>query len=79
MDIFIEYDGDAAEGVDDLNERAPVKMGVVLEVNTEDGANFGHEGAGSLFFLFHGSITATTITPVNFVDFAGAGTSWRSF
>ena len=33
FDVFVEGDGDATELIYDLDERAPVEMGVVLEIN----------------------------------------------
>ena len=75
FDIFVEGDSDAAESVDDLNERAPVEMSVVLEIDAKDVADFGHEGFGTGLFVvvFH------IVAPVDFVDFAGGGAGGGGF
>ncbi len=75
FDIFVESDSDAAESVDDLDERTPVEMSVVLEVNAKDVADFGHKGFGAGLFVvvFH------IVAPVDFVDFAGGGASGGGF
>ena len=75
FNIFVEGDSDAAESVDDLDERAPVEMSVVLEIDAKDVADFGHEGFGAGLFVvvFH------IVAPVDFVDFAGGGAGGGGF
>ena len=50
-------------------------MGVVLEVDAEDTADFLHEGFGAGLFI--GAVHI--ITPVDFVDFAGGGAGGGGF
>ncbi len=50
-------------------------MGVILEFDAENRANFGHEGGGAGFFVVAGHVA----TPVDFVDFTGGGTGWGGF
>lgn len=75
FDIFVKGDSDAAESVDDLDERAPVEMSIVLEIDAKDVADFGHKGFGAGLFVvvFH------IVAPVDFVDFAGGGTGGGGF
>ena len=40
--VFIKSNGDAAEGINNLDEGAPVQMSVILKINTKNGANFCH-------------------------------------
>lgn len=54
-------------------------MGEILEIKTEDVANFVHKGLCGSSFFFGGGITTTTIAPIDFVDFASSGTSGRNF
>ena len=75
LDIFVEGDGDTAESVDDLDERAPVKVSIILEIHAEDIANLSHEGGGAFLFV----LAVHIITPVYFVDFASSGASGGCF
>ena len=50
-------------------------MGVILEVDTENGADFGHESGGARIFV----VARHVVAPIDFVDFASAGTGGGSF
>ena len=47
-------------------------MGVILEIDTEDSADFGHEGRGAGGFV----IAVVVVAEIDFVDFAGVASTW---
>ena len=75
VNTLVESNIDAAESVDDIFERAPVDVGVIINIEAENVANFGHESVGASVFV----VAFEIVAPINFIDFIGGSAGGADF